>query len=81
MNRSEIGGTLAAGYQFYDWVRSRAGLYAATPVATENGFSRGVVLVGADFLIDWLNVSLEGHLPVVGEPFTAKIVFAVGARF
>jgi hypothetical protein len=81
MNFSEIEGRLSGGYRIVELVRLRAGVDAAVPVADEQGESRAIAVVGVDFLPDPWNLALEGQLPFIGDPFSAKVSASAGFRF
>lgn len=81
MNASEVEASASAGYLIHELVRARAGVYGALPVDDRTGASRAAALVGADLIVDRFDLSLEGHLPLVGDPFLVKVVLATGVRF
>lgn len=82
MNASEVELALTGAVSMIDKLRARGGVYGAVPVAAAGGASRGAAFIGLDgSLLEWLNVSLEGHLPLAGDPFLAKAIMSAGARF
>jgi len=81
MNASEITGRLSAGYRVFGIVRPRAGFDAAIPIADDQGEARAIAVLGVDFLPDPFDFALEGQLPFVGDPFTAKAELIAGFRF
>lgn len=81
MNESELEAAASAGYQPHELVRARAGAYGAWPTGGEGSASRAAAFVGADLLVGPFDLSLEGHLPLAGDPFLAKAVVALGGRF
>ena len=81
MNPSEIAGGLAAGYRVHELVRVGGGMNAAIPIATDGGESRAVAVLGVDLLIGQFDIGVEGQLPFVGDPFTAKAIAMAGVRF
>ena len=81
MNASEIEGALSAGYRLFEYFRVRAGSYGAAPVAAENGKARAAAFVGGDVLLGRWELGLEGHIPYIGDPFTAKGIMSVSAHF
>lgn len=81
MNASEVEMAGTGGLILDERIRIRGGAYGAVPVATDDGAPRAVAFAGADLILDWFDMALEGHLPLAGDPFLAKIVLAVGARF
>jgi hypothetical protein len=81
MNASEIAGRASAGYRLVDWLRVRAGVDGAVPVADDQGESRAIAVLGLDLLPDPFNAAVEGQVPFIGDPFTVKAVVAVGLRF
>jgi hypothetical protein len=81
MNRSEATGRLAAAYLLHPLLRLKSAVYGAIPIADERGVARAIVSAGADTTAGSFDAGLEGHLSVVGNPFTFKIVVTAGARF
>ena len=81
MNPSEIVGAAAAGYRVHELVRLLGGVNAAIPIATDGGESRAVALLGVDLLLGRFDVGLEGQIPFVGDPFSAKAIAMAGVRF
>ncbi len=82
MNASELEASLTGGLIISRHFRLCTGIYGAVPLATESGASRAVAFAGLEVTpIHWLDLSLEQHLPLVGDPFLAKIVLQAGARF
>jgi hypothetical protein len=81
MNQSELEASASAGYLAYEWLRARAGAYGALPAGDPEGAARAAAFVGVDLLIDRFDLGLEGHLPLAGDPFLAKAVVTLGARF
>lgn len=82
MNASEIEVSFAAGYNVHERVRVRGGAYGAVPIGADSGTSRAVAFAGIDVLVtDWLELSLQQHLPIAGHPFLAKIVLQAAAYF
>lgn len=83
MNNSELEGSIAGGVRLSSQLplRARGGLYGAAPIDAVNGESRLVAFAGLDLVLDHLDVAIEGHVPVAGDPFSAKLVTAIGARF
>lgn len=81
MNTSEISAAASIGYAINELIRLRAGVSGAIPVGVEDGASRAVAILGVDFLLDPFDLGLEGQLPFLGDPFTAKAVLTGGLRF
>jgi hypothetical protein len=81
MNRSELAGRVGGGFLIVDFLRVRTGVDAAVPVADDEGESRGIAVLGVDFLPDPFNATIEGQVPFAGDPFTAKGIFSAGFRF
>ncbi|HEU4535394.1 MAG TPA: hypothetical protein VFS00_14800 [Polyangiaceae bacterium] len=81
MNESELEAAASGGYLLHELLRARAGAYGALPTGGEGAASRAAAFVGADLLAGAFDLSLEGHLPLAGDPFLAKAVVALGARF
>ena len=82
MNPSEVELALAGGVNVSEQLRFRGGAYGAVPVAVPEGEARAAFFAGVDLVIEsWFHVGTEGHLPLAGDPFLAKIVVAAGTRF
>lgn len=81
MNASEIEGAASAGVRLHEHLRVRGGLHGAIPVAAEAGAARGVAVVGGDIVFGAFHFGVEGHVPMVGDPFLAKAVISVAATF
>jgi hypothetical protein len=82
MNASEFEMAASAGYLLHDLVRARAGAYGALPVGSDDrAAARAAAFAGVDLLVDRFDLGLEGHLPIAGDPFLAKIALTLGARF
>lgn len=81
MNAGEVELAESGGWRVGDHLRVRGGVYGAVPVAVVGGASRAAAFVGTDLVLDRFDLALEGHLPLAGDPFLAKIVLAAGARF
>lgn len=82
MNASEVELALTGGASLIDQLRVRGGVYGAVPVAATGGASRAAAFVGMDVIpVGPFDVSLEGHLPLAGDPFLAKAVVSAGAQF
>lgn len=82
MNVSEMEMAMTAGYTVIEQLRVRGGFYGAVPVAAPQGAARAAAFVGADLtLLERIDLSAEAHVPVIGDPFLAKLVIAVAARF
>jgi hypothetical protein len=80
MNASEFDAALSGGYRLAEAFRLRAGLYGAMPFGVADGLARAAATLGVDMAFDWFELSLEGHLPLVGAPFAGKVVTLLGAR-
>lgn len=81
MNASEIEGAAAAGVRLHEHLRVRGGLHGAIPVADEAGAARAVAVAGGDIVYGAFLLGVEGHVPMVGDPFLAKVVISVAAMF
>lgn len=81
MNSSEVNASLSASYDVVEPLRLRASTYAALPVGVDDGKARAIAGLGIDFVTDWFDSSIEGQLPLVGDPFTAKLIASWGVRF
>jgi hypothetical protein len=81
MNMSELAGRISGGFRILDFLRIRTGIDGAIPVADDQGESRGIAVLGVDFLPDPFNATIEGQMPFAGDPFTAKALFSIGFRF
>lgn len=81
MNASEIEGAASAGVRLHEHLRVRGGLQGAIPVADEAGAPRGIAVAGGDIIFGAFHFGVEGHVPMVGDPFLARAVISVAATF
>jgi hypothetical protein len=81
MNESELDAAAGGSLAITPVLGARVGFYGAVPVATEDGHARAAGFAGLDAQNRRFGSSIELHLPLAGEPFTAKLVLQVGARF
>jgi hypothetical protein len=81
MNESELDGAVAGSLAVTRLTGVHAGFYGAVPVATEDGLARAAGFAGASVDGERIGTSLEVHVPLAGNPFTAKLLLEVGARF
>ena len=81
MNESELDAAAAGSFAVTPAVSARLGFYGAVPVATADGRARAVGFAGFGVQNQRFGTSLEAHLPLAGDPFTAKLVLEVGAHF
>ncbi|MFT3927613.1 MAG: transporter [Myxococcales bacterium] len=81
MNASEVEHGLSLSYELHPRVRALGRLFGAIPVADEGGQAREIVALGAQTILGLWDLTLETQLPVVGSPFTTRLVFAVGAEW
>ncbi len=81
MNSSELNVSLSASYVLVDPLRLRASTYAALPVGIDDGNARAIAGLGIDFVADWFDSSIEGQLPLIGDPFSTKLIASGGVRF
>jgi hypothetical protein len=81
MNMSELDAAAAGSFAFTPNAFARLGLYGAVPVAIDDGRARAAGFAGLGVQGERLGTSLEVHLPLAGEPFTAKLLLEVAARF
>jgi hypothetical protein len=81
MNESELDAAAAGSLAVTPAVSVRLGFYGAVPVATADGASRAAGFAGFGVQNQRFGTSVEVHLPLAGDPFTAKLVLEVGAHF
>lgn len=81
MNESELDAAAAGSFAITSGVGARAGFYGAVPVATEDGRARAAGFAGVGVQNQRFGTSMELHLPLAGDPFTAKLLLEVGTRF
>jgi hypothetical protein len=82
MSASELDATLSASVPIYPSatrLRLRSGVDGALPILDAHAAARAELIVGLLFG-DRANTSVEGHLPITGEPSTLKLVLSVGIR-
>jgi hypothetical protein len=81
MNESELAAAAAGSFALTPAFAMRVGVYGAVPVAIDDGHARAVGFAGAGMQSQRLDTSVEVHLPLAGDPFTAKLSLEVGAHF
>ena len=82
MNRAELELSVSGGFLLASELRLRAGVQGAVPVGDVDGASRATGFLGFDVLLDEnYEIVGEWHLPLAGDPFTAKLVLSVARRF
>ncbi len=81
MNESELDAAAAGSFAVTPLVGARAGFYGAVPIATEDGRARAAGFAGVGVQNQRFGTSMELHLPLAGDPFTAKLLLEVGTRF
>jgi hypothetical protein len=73
MNSSELGGRLSAAARLASTLRLDAALFGAVPT-TADGSARLVAALGSTVEAGWVEAHVELQTPIVGDPFTAKLV-------
>lgn len=81
MNRSELEHAIAASFALSPMVRVTGRLMGAVPVADSDGVAREVVAIGAQLVLGPTDLSIEQHLPVTGDPFSAKTVLSFSGQW
>jgi hypothetical protein len=81
MNESELDAAAGGTFAITQVLGARAGFYGAVPVAAEDGRARAAGFAGLGVQGERLGTSMELHLPLAGDPFTAKLLLEVGTRF
>jgi hypothetical protein len=81
MNRSELEHAFSASVRVVDGLRALVRLYGATPAWDRRGEAREVLALGGQASVGPVDVRLELELPLVGTPFTQRLVLAAGAHF
>ena len=82
MNLSELEVALSGGVSVHARLRLRAGAYGAVPIASPNGAPRASAFLGVDVgALEWLDVGVEGHVPLLGTAFQMKALLFVAARW
>lgn len=81
MNSSEVEHTLNLTMLLHQHVRATGRMFGAVPVADATGQVREIVALGLQGILGIWDLSLEAQLPLVGSPFTARTLLAVGAEW
>lgn len=81
MNASEIEHALNLAVLLHPHVRALGRLFGAVPVADPAGEVREIAALGVQGILGIWDLSLEVQLPLVGSPFTARTLLAVGAEW
>ena len=81
MNASELEHGLSLAVSLDPHVRVLGRIFGAVPVADKNGEAREIVSLGAQGILGIWDLGLEVQLPVLGSPFTARTLLAVGAEW
>lgn len=81
MNRSEIEHAIAASFALNPMVRVSSRLMGAVPIADSDGAAREVFAAGAQLVLGPTDLALEQHLPLTGDPFTAKTVLSFSGQW
>jgi hypothetical protein len=80
MNMQELQASLVSSFEVAPHVRLRGSAYVAAPVI-EAGLVRSAAALAFDFIWRRFDSSIEGQLPLAGDPFTAKLITSLGVRF
>ena len=81
MNSSELELGAVASLELGRSVAMRAGAYGALPVGISDGAGRAAALVGAGLAGRRVASEVQVHLPLAGDPFTAKLLLELRFRF
>lgn len=78
MNRSEVELALSFVYRLTEHVAPFARTFGAVPVADVKGAARQAIAAGVALTFGALDFFAEAQVPVVGDPFTARVVAGIG---
>jgi hypothetical protein len=80
MNLSEVSHSFGLSYALVDGLRAQGRVYGATPVANVAGRPREAVSLGFLLNVAIVDMVIELHLPLVGQPFSHKTVLGCAFR-
>jgi hypothetical protein len=81
MNASELEAGSTVGFRIAEQLTVRGGAYGAAPVGDPSGRFRAAAFTGVQLRVDRFEIGLDGHLPLAGDAFLGRVLFAAGARF
>jgi hypothetical protein len=81
MNASEVEHGISLALLFHPNMRATGRLFGAVPVADANGQAREIAALGLQGILGMWDLSLEAQLPLVGSPFVARTMLALGAEW
>lgn len=81
MNASELEPSFFATFRATEVLELRGGGYAGLPIAVDGGEARAAALAGVGIRAARLFSRVEGHVPLAGDAFTAKLAVELGVRF
>ncbi len=80
MNRSEVALSLGASLRASDGFGLHVAMRGAVPVGSEPGAARGILALGVTAAEGPVGTSVGVELPVVGAPFSSKLVLELVVR-
>jgi hypothetical protein len=80
MNRSELEPLLAGAFDLDAPWTVRGGAYGGFPLGLDDGTARAVAFLGIEVTQGRFGARVQGEIPFVGDPFTAKLVLELSTR-
>ena len=81
MNASELEHGISLALLVHPNMRGTARLFGAVPVADEHGQAREIVAFGLQGILGRWDLGLEAQIPVLGSPFVARTLLALGVEW
>ena len=81
MNRSELEHAFGLGVALNKLLRVTGRLLGAVPIADSTGVAREVAAVGLQLVPGPVDVSMEQHVPLLGQPFILKTTLSLGGQW
>lgn len=80
MNRYEVGHSARLSYEALTDLQVFGRLLGAVPAWTAEGQAREMVGAGVQAVVQMFDASAEVQVPIVGDPFTARLLLFVGVH-
>ncbi len=81
MNASELEHGISLALLLHPNMRATARLFGAVPVADTNGQAREIAAFGVQGILGCWDLGLEAQIPLVGSPFVARTLLALGMEW
>lgn len=80
MNRSELEPLFAGAFDLGARWTARGGAYGGFPIGIDDGTARAIAFLGIEVTQGRFGARVQGEMPVVGDPFTTKLVLELSTR-